>query len=290
MASRKSALPAKAGTKKSSGNTLPALPADFLAELQKDAVEGAANVRTFCDSNIVSTKGGVFSFKGENFGDQIDTVLLAYAHLNEYYPGTYDPNKKGQTPTCYALSTTGQNMSPHAAAPDKHASTCTECEYAAFGSALVGKGRACKQKMRIAFLHSDDTTSADSVAEALIAQVGVPAMSVSNLGAYLKILAGNPAAIVPMYAMRTRLRLEKHATYQFVMKFEPIEIINDYKTLVAIRQRVKNEATDLVLAPFPASATDNGRGGKGGGSAASGKKKQVIPTKAASGTRSRFGK
>jgi hypothetical protein len=290
MASRRKPVtidqPAKG--KKNGHTGLPALPSDLIAELQKDATDSAANVKVFGDTNLISIKGGVFSFKGENLGKELDCVILAGANMNEYYAGAYDPNVKGTIPGCYALSETGKDMSPHAAATDKQNQTCDDCWAAKIGTASVGKGRACKQKVRIALMHGDDVTSAEAVTEALIAQVNVSAMSVGNYGAYVKVLAGDVNGKRPTYSVLTRITLEPHPTYQIVLKFSPLSGIGNAETLRAIMTRVRSEAKELVLAPYPAKKEDDNPGVKA-------KKKlprQPAPAKveAQRGGKSRFGR
>jgi hypothetical protein len=291
MASRRKPVTIEGnGSRKKNGHTgLPALPSDLLAELQKDATDASANVKVFGDTNLISIKGGVFSFKGENLGKELDCVILASANMNEWYKGAYDPNVKGVTPACYALSESGKDMAPHAAAPDKQNATCDDCWASKIGTASVGKGRACKQKVRIALLHADDVQSAESVAEALIAQVNVPAMSVGNYGAFVKVLANDQTFKRPVYMVVTRITLEPHPTYQTVMKFSPISGVADAATLRAIMTRVRAEAKELVLAPYQAKKEEADAKGP--------KSKKRLPVsappakvEASRGGRSRFGR
>jgi hypothetical protein len=274
-----------------SGKTgLPALPADLLAELQKDATDNAANVKVFGDLNVISIKGGVFSFRGENLGKELDCVILASANMNEYYEGAYDPNVKGKTPDCYALSVSGKDMAPHSAAPDKQNPTCDGCWAAKIGTASVGKGRACKQKVRVALIHGDDANSAEAVMEAAIAQINVPAMSVGNFGAYVKVLASEQSGKLPTYAVLTKITLEPHPTYQIVMKFSPQSGVNSAETLRAIQAR-RTQATDLVTAPYQVKADDDDAKKASGPKAKKKLPGSEAPAKvdAQRGGRSRFG-
>lgn len=122
--------------------------------------------------------------------------------------------------------------------------------------------------------------------EALICQVGVPAMSVSKFGNYVKILANDVRFNkMPTYRFITRLTLVPHPTYQFVMEFMPMSAIEDVDVLKAVMARVRAEAKDLVLAPFPPS-TVQAEESKGG------KVKKPLPTAkpgVEKGGRSRFG-
>jgi len=268
--------------KKNGGTNLPALPADLMAEMAKDATDASANARVFGESNFISIKGGVFTYKNQNLGKEIDTVILASANLNEYYAKAYDGASKGQTPSCYALSVDGLHMAPHSASPKKEGTTCDECWASKFGTAAVGKGRACKQKVRIAIFHADDIQDAETAQSALICTIGVPAMSVSNFGSYVKVLAGEHK--IPTYAGITRIVLESHPQWQTEMKFIPISSLTDPDVIKVVMGRVRTQARDLVLAPFPSMKADKEE--------SKGKSKRTLPgqpkTGPARGGRSRF--
>jgi hypothetical protein len=185
------------------------------------------------------------------------------------------------------LSPSGKNMAPHAAAPDKQGSNCDECWASKIGTATTGKGRACKQKLRISLLHADDVKTAETVGEAMIMQISIPSMSVANFGTYVKVLAGDARENkLPTYALYTTITIKPHPNYQYTLDFTPLQGLEDADVLQAVMQRVRAEAKDLVLAPFPAMKKDEDEAPrKGAKKALPG---QPVRTEAARGGKSRF--
>ena len=292
MATKKKAVKTVSKSKSvvsKSPSTALTVPGDFLAELRKDAVGYAASVKVQGEGNFISVKGGVFSRRGDSWGNSFEGVILAHAHVNEYYEGTYDPNKKGVTPSCYALSTNGDDMTPHASIAQPENDKCDTCPMAEIGSATVGKGRACKQKARLALIHGDDLRNAETASEALILQMAVPPMSKSNFTSYVKVIAENPKFGLPPYAVLVEFVLKPHPVYQYQLEFKPIAVINNEAILRVLQARARGEATDRVMAPFMKSAAKDDDKGKGRA------KSKALPAptkkKAATATRgrSRFG-
>jgi len=231
------------------------LPVALQEELARDAATYAANVKTQGESNLLSTRNGVFSFRGESLGSTIQAVIIGAAHVNEFYPDEYDPNVK-KTPDCYALSRSGEAMTPHAEAPNKQSTDCASCPNAAIGSDSRRGGRACKQKMRIAIIHGDSLSSEEAVTEADIARIMVPAMSKSKLASYIKVLGENPRYRVPPYAVVTEIKLVPHPKYQYVMEFSPLSIASA-SLIPTLRARANSEGADSVMEAYP-RLTDNG--------------------------------
>lgn len=243
----KTNTPAKA---KTSTSTAIAIPSNLRDELAADAADSVASVRSLGESGNIGTKGGRFSFRGNDLGTTLECVVLGFAHLNEYYADEYDPNVKGKSPNCYALSKTGDAMKPHEAVAEQESDDCTSCPMAAIGSDRRGRGRACKQKMRLILIHGDDVSNAQAAGEASVARLAVPSMSKNKFGAYVKVLAENPNWKLPLYAVRTRITLVPDPKFQFVMEFSPVDIAGDAETIRVLKSRT-NEANDAATAPFP---------------------------------------
>lgn len=249
----KTNTPARAA--KTSTSTALAIPANLRDELAADAADSVASVRSLGESANIGTKGGRFSFRGNDLGTELECVVLGFAHLNEYYADEYDPNVKGKTPDCYAVSRSGDAMKPHEAVANPESGDCASCPLAAIGSDRRGRGRACKQKMRLILIHGDDVSSAQAAGEASVARLAVPSMSKNKFGAYVKVLAENPNWKLPLYAVRTKITLVPDPKFQFVMEFSPIDIAGDAETIRVLKSRT-NEANDAATAPFPVITQD----------------------------------
>lgn len=108
----------------------------------------------------ISLKGKVFTFPdGKTSPGPITAVVLDWRNINAYYKGAYNPQKV-EPPTCFALSKLRENMKPSANCPDPQAESCGEnnCPWDAWGSAPGGgRGKACKNQVRIAVVPPDAT-------------------------------------------------------------------------------------------------------------------------------------
>lgn len=96
--------------------------------------------------------GAYVSFKNANLkidgtpipNNQVDTRVLAAIGERTYYAGEYDADVV-QVPDCYALDSTG----PHPEARDPQAEACVDCPQNKWGSAVRGRGKACREGARL---------------------------------------------------------------------------------------------------------------------------------------------
>lgn len=108
------------------------------------------------DSYSVSLKGGMFRVNDEELpGNRLIAVVASWGFARTYYEGAFDPTKEGVLPTCFAnytdKATAAPNMPEHAAFVAQ-STKCGLCKWAAFGTALQGKGPKCKERVRLALI------------------------------------------------------------------------------------------------------------------------------------------
>ena len=133
------------------------------AEMAAEAKEGVATFAT--GSPRISFKAGRITIDKEPVKDNklpiaiIDTVLA-----KAYYDQPYEEGSPS-TPVCYAFHLSDPTkFVPHDASPNKQAPACVGCEHNKFGTALVGKGKACKDEIRVMGVvpSDEDFTGAES--------------------------------------------------------------------------------------------------------------------------------
>jgi hypothetical protein len=97
-------------------------------------------------------------------GDTLDVIIIAAVNENRNYgDARYDPNNISP-PECFAVGKIGQGKDllapPQELLGDAAQSDlCGNCKWNAFGSALQGgRGKQCKNNVRLALLPSDDMT------------------------------------------------------------------------------------------------------------------------------------
>jgi hypothetical protein len=229
-----------------------ALPADLAAELAGEAKDAAAKERPSVSK--VSFKSAMMTYMGNPVpGDKLDVILLAVAFRNTWYAGAYDPDNI-VNPSCFAISSDGEDMAPHENVKEPVSKTCDGCPKAQWGSAIrdgkPSRGKACKEGRRLiaipaAVLEADDVEKAIKGAE--MAVMDIPVTSVGNYGTYVNALAATMSR--PMYTVITTVSLHRDARTQFQVKFTPIEAINDAVAIRALRARLE-EAQRIVMTPY----------------------------------------
>ena len=110
--------------------------------------------------NRISLKGKSFSFPDSKTSPgPINAVILNWVNINAYYERAYDP-KKVEAPSCFALSKNITDLKPSDNCADPQHESCEGCPFNAWGSAPGGgRGKACKNQVRIAMVTPD--TKAD---------------------------------------------------------------------------------------------------------------------------------
>src|SRR6266496_6226194 len=121
-----------------------------------------ANIATAIEENVgaagnmIGTAGGRLKWKGAEIpGNKIMVVVLDHIIEYAWYEGAFDPNNP-QPPACFAFGRDEKTMTPHEKAADIQNDTCAGCPQNEFGSALVGKGKACKNSRRLALITQSD--------------------------------------------------------------------------------------------------------------------------------------
>lgn len=91
---------------------------------------------------------------GTKSAGPITAVILDHRAMNLYYAKGYNPNDTAP-PTCAAINAFVDDMAPPENLKTKKADACDGCPFNEWGSSPVGKGKACKNKRRIALIAPD---------------------------------------------------------------------------------------------------------------------------------------
>ena len=109
----------------------------------------------------ISTRGKVFTLPdGTSSQGPLQAVILDHRNFNRYYTKPYDPQNPAP-PDCFAISKELTTMAPHEDAAEKQAKSCAECPMNQFGSAANGKGKACRNTVRLAVAAADATANSE---------------------------------------------------------------------------------------------------------------------------------
>lgn len=199
----------------------------------------------------ISLRAGVMTYQQQKVpGNKMEAIVVAAVFENKYFDGPFDPNNY-QSPVCYALSTTGEEMVPHADSKEPQADRCSNCEKSKWNSAGGGsKGKACKEVRRLALLPKSALEDGN-VATAEMALLSIPVTSVRNWGTYINGLAAEHSR--PPWAVLTEVRAEPDPKTQFQVRFETKGLVGE-EHLAAVYKRVK-PASDVLMTPYDETGT-----------------------------------
>ena len=137
-------------------------------------------------SNKIATKGKKFTLPSGNASTgPLSVIILDWRWVMAHYPGAFNPSNP-QDPDCFAVGInkpeSGQ-LVPHASITEPHGETCQVCPKNEWGSDPNGRGKACKNQLRLLVIAPD----ADMGTEPLTLYVSPTALK--NFFAYSSELA-----------------------------------------------------------------------------------------------------
>jgi hypothetical protein len=222
------------------------VPENWMEEMKKEAKDTAAKEVLF--GSRISFKGGDIAIAGEKVaGNKLPVIIVDFACEKAFYGTKFDPQNT-KPPICYAMGRDEKDLKPHPQAPEPQAATCAECPHNKFGSADVGKGKACKDGRRLLCMAGN--VGLDGVQRAEILPALIPPTSLKGWALYLKGLGeiGRPP-----FAVLTEISTKKVETY-FHVTFELLgNVPNDLAYLAKQRQAGVEE---MLFAPYPSMTED----------------------------------
>ena len=223
-----------------------ALPSDWEAQMALDAKEEYQEESKVSGGSIVtlSTRDKRFSLGDDDLGDEIDVVVADSAFEHAYYDRPYDEDNPSP-PACFAIGKSEKDLKPHANSPVPQHDNCKDCPLNEFESALVGKGKACKNKRRLAlFAHGDDGLSTEQMVILPIAPTGLKNYAVYAKGVNAKFKR-------PTYGVVTTMGFSDKKTYPIVThKMKAVLEEDD----VARVFKHKSQIEDILLEPYDVSS------------------------------------
>jgi hypothetical protein len=104
----------------------------------------------------ISLRGKIFTFPdGKTSPGPITAVVLDWRSVNAYYKSAYH-SQKIEPPSCFAIAKDHTKLKPSDNGSDPQANACESCQRNEWGSAPGGgRGKACKNKIRIAIVPPD---------------------------------------------------------------------------------------------------------------------------------------
>lgn len=177
---------------------------------------------------VTQAKKFVFPDGNESPGP-FQAIILDFVSANEYYSNPY---VRGEVvpPDCFAINEEPGLLAPSKNAPKPQSENCAACHWNQYGTARVGKGKACKNTRLLAMLPPDFEASSpiwlmsvsptgiqawDRYVSAIFAQFGAPPVKVITTIAfdpkvdYPSVRFGNPEPLEDDILHRAIGRLEE---------------------------------------------------------------------------------
>lgn len=134
--------------------------------------------RVATKANFVSFKGGNIIIDGKPIaGAKTDVIVLAFMGERAFFPGDFDPDAP-QSPKCYAYfdgDAEAADLHPHEEVREKEAAKCADCPQNKWGSGKRGRGKACRENIRVALIPAQTDLTKAQVFHAKIPITSVPA-------------------------------------------------------------------------------------------------------------------
>ena len=217
------------------------------ASFAKQAVEqvkgigGVGQSVKFGAGGTITVAGGVVP------GNRLNVIILVSCFENAWYGGApYDADDP-QPPLCYAYGELAEGMAPHEECQAAQSADCASCEKNAFGSAAVGRGKACGNKKRLALLLSKDIDGADDVSSAELAMAKISPTNLKTLAGYVRALAEDTGR--PPFGVVTEISGYPDTKNQYRLEFKMEELIEDEGILDALEARLE-KAQEFLQQPY----------------------------------------
>jgi hypothetical protein len=226
-------------------------------ELYAKRAQQATQGEQLRQGTFLSTRGGILSLGEEEMpGNQVCVIITDWVRENTLYAERFNPDSP-MPPICYAFArgpAEEEEMAPHPSMQadlkyfEPQSDTCKVCPHNQWGSADKGRGKACQNRRRLSmipagvflpkrgsrdfdleiFTDPKDFETSDPVFMKL------PVTSVENWGKFVnqvgQALNRSPDGVI------TRIFIEPHAKYQYVVNFELLEKVPDELVQVVMRR------------------------------------------------------
>jgi len=240
-----------------------ALYDERLAALAKSAKRAEARVGG--SGSFISLKGGVMTYQGGTIPEsRLLCVVLDAVLENQWYDGPFDPDNFA-APACYAFGRDPDAMTPRPEdVPAAVSPACAGCPKNEWGSADVGRGKACKEVRRLALISEGDLDPKKGAgpADAEVAYMKVPVTSTKAWAGYVRSL--EEAYGRPPLAFVTEVRVVKEQTTKLPgwhLEFRMAREIDDGPTLGALLARRDLVEKEIAFPyPRPEAAAPRGKG------------------------------
>jgi len=228
---------------------------DWEEQLAADAVEAKGKIAGTGGGQFASIRGGTLTVGGNPIpNNELACVILAFANQKAYYEKEFDPSTPA-SPECYAFGDDAASMQPHSQCEKPQSEACKGCQHNEFGTALRGKGKRCRDSVKLALIPAGSLvggvfhpiTETEAFKKADVVMLSVPPTSIAAFGNYARALAGVQHR--PPYGAFTKISVRSDPKKQVAVSFDCLAMAPT-ELLSTLRERSKSVETSLAV-PFP---------------------------------------
>jgi hypothetical protein len=218
---------------------IPAIPDDVKALLAEAARNKAETEVTGIP--FLSLKNKRFTLGEVKLGTELDVVILADVYDHSWYDRPYKEDVI-IPPACFAIGAIQEELAPHPDSPTPQSEECIGCPQNEFGSALQGKGKACRNGRRL--LIAPYTHGQVELRD--LAIINISPTTLKSYSKYIMEVVGKYK--VPTFAVVSRLSFDDDKAYPLLL-FKCIDVVTDGEIL---RNIMGNQQTylDMVSVPY----------------------------------------
>lgn len=168
--------------------------------------------------------------------NQLDVRVLAALSKRAWYSKDFDADAV-QVPDCYALD----NDVPHEQASNPQADSCAECKHNKWGSAVRGKGKACRESACVIVIPANVP-----LASAQMYTAKVPVTSLSTVTSFTS-RCGQANKLMGEFV--TKLSVTEDKKTFFKVHLQPVEVTPEMD--MAALLKCQDAAYQLAMTPYP---------------------------------------
>lgn len=208
-------------------------------------------------SSNISLRSGIMNINGVPVpGNKLQAVAVAYAFERALYTQDFDPNNI-QSPTCFALSLTGEDMVPSDKSKEVQNTDCATCpqnQWMANPKRPGKKHKPCKEKRRVVLMPADSIREGE-IAKAELAMMSIPVTSIKHWANFVNLCATGYDR--PPWAMLAEVSVAPHMTNQFEVKWDVAGQVSE-AFLGDVSAKIP-QAQALALTPYDPTGAQEGQ-------------------------------
>jgi hypothetical protein len=188
-------------------------------------------------TEFFKVQGGVLMWNGAPIpNNQMAVVILDSIHENVYYGSSYSQGSPS-VPLCFAFGRDDADMMPHEVCVKNgtaQSGRCKGCQHNEFGTAVLGKGKACRNTRRIAMIVAGKWENGvyQPITDREYYETATPGfhrLAVTSVKAFKAFVSqvANPNGIwkLPPFGMVAKFTVVKDPKVQYRVLFDPLSAV-----------------------------------------------------------------